>query len=207
VPASGPKGRREVRVALKTGVRPPVFLRRRLTLTQPDERLFGAIAEVAAGMLEAEDVGPAGISSRAAAECAEEIGVFVDVADVATLGASSFPTPGVTDEKVYFRAAEAPLDRRGTPSGDGTVMEQGGGVVVMGLADAIEACRRGDIPDMKTEVALLRLCDLIGFVPSLGVFVDEMPAALRRGWRPLGISSAAKPVARGTSRRGGSKRR
>jgi hypothetical protein len=43
---------------------------------------------------------------------------------------------------------------------------------------------------MKTEVALLRLCDRLGYLPHLGVFADEMPADLASRWRPLGIERA-----------------
>ena len=58
-------------------------------------------------------------------------------------------------------------------TGGATADTEGGGVVVTSVAEAIEACRRGEIPDMKTEIALVRLCDLVGYVPSLDLFVDE----------------------------------
>ena len=179
---------RTVRVLLKTGVRPPVWMRRRLALTQPDARRWDRLAEVVAGMLEPEDRGPDGIARRAAHEAEEEAGLALDPATVRPLGAESFPSPGITDEKVHFAAAEARLDRRARPTGDGSAMEEGGGVVLMPLRDAIEACRRGDVPDMKTEVALLRLCDAIGYVPTLDRFVDELPRDLAARWSPLGVA-------------------
>jgi ADP-ribose pyrophosphatase len=182
-------GRRAVRVALKTGVRPPVWLRRAKALAQPDPRPYGALAEVVAGMLEPEDVGPAGVERRAAIEALEEAGVRVDAARVRPLGAPSFPSPGVTDEKVHFRAIEASLRGLGPPAGDGSAMEAGGGVVVMGLREAIDACRFGDVPDLKTEVALLRLADAIGYVPALDRFVDELPADLRPRAAPAGLAA------------------
>jgi hypothetical protein len=43
---------------------------------------------------------------------------------------------------------------------------------------------------MKTEVALLRLADHLGYLPSRGVFVDELPEDLRRRWRPVGVPRA-----------------
>lgn len=186
-------GRRTLRVLLKTGVRPPVFLRRHLALTQPDTRRYGRLVEMVAGMLEPDDVGPTGVARRAAAEAREEAGVAVPVHDVVALGAEAFPSPGVTDEKVHFRAARADLDGPHVPAGDGSAMEHGTRVVVLPVDEAIAACRRGDVPDMKTELALLRLCDLVGYVPSLGAFVDELPADLAARFRPLGLADDASP--------------
>ncbi|HVG93351.1 MAG TPA: NUDIX hydrolase [Planctomycetota bacterium] len=178
-------------VLLKTGVRPPVWLRRGLRLVQPDTRPWGLLPEVVAGMLEPGDTGPRGIERRAVSECLEEAGLTVDERAVRPLGAESFPSPGVTDEKVHFRAVEADLSARVRPTGDGSPMEEGGTVVVWPLSDAIEACRTGKVPDMKTEVALLRLADAIGYVPQLQRFVDDLPADLRAAWRPLAAGSGA----------------
>jgi len=72
-------------------------------------------------------------------------------------------------------------------AGDGSKMEEGQRVLVLDLVDAIERCRRGEVPDMKTEIGLLRLCDRIGFVPQLGMFADELPTALRTKYSRLGI--------------------
>jgi ADP-ribose pyrophosphatase len=183
--------RRGVRVALKTAVRPPVWLRRRASLTQPDDRRWDLLAEVVAGMLEPEDRGRDGVERRAAAEAREEAGREVRARDVRPLGAPSFPSPGVTDEKVHFRAAEAPLSGAFEPAGDGSAMEAGGGVRVLALRDAIAACRAGEVPDMKTEVALLRLADAIGYVPALDRFVEDLPAGLRARFAPPGLERLA----------------
>ena len=182
-------GRLEVRVALKVAMRAPVFLRRRLPLTQPDTRAYDAVAEVVAGMLEPEDAGPSGIARRAVSEAAEEAGLDVPPGAVTALGAESFPSPGITDEKVHFRAAEVRLDVRRVPSGDGSVMEEGTRVIVLPIREALAACRRGDVPDMKTEVALQRLCDAIGYLPSLDRFVDELPVGLRGLFDPPGLAT------------------
>jgi len=176
-----------VRVALKVAVRAPVFLRRHLALTQPDARAYDSVAEIVAGMLEPDDVGPDGVARRAVHEGLEEAGVRVPLAAVERLGAESFPSPGITDEKVHFRAARVPLDGRLEPSGDGSVMEEGTRVVVLPVEDALAACRRGEIPDMKTELALLRLCDAIGYLPALGRFVRELPADLAARFDPPGF--------------------
>ena len=184
------KGPRSVRVALKTGLRAPVFLRRRARLVQPDARPYGVIAEIVAGMLEPEDAGEGGVERRAAREAHEEARVRVRPSEVEPLGAEAFPSPGITDEKVHFRAVRAGLSALEPPGGDGSVMEEGGGVWVLPLEEAIEACRTGAIPDMKTEIALLRLADHLAYVPSLGRFVDELPDELRAAWSPLGTERA-----------------
>jgi hypothetical protein len=44
---------------------------------------------------------------------------------------------------------------------------------------------------MKTELALLRLCDHLGFLPQLGCFASELPEALRGRHRRLGVTARA----------------
>jgi ADP-ribose pyrophosphatase len=140
-------------------------------------------------VLESADDGAGGVERRAAAEAEEECGVSVDPATVEPLGGAMFPSPGVTDEYVYFRAARVPVDRAKGGEGDGSKMEEGQRVLVLDLVDAIARCRRGEFPDMKTEIGLLRLCDRIGFVPQLGRFVDELPPGLRARYSRLGIDA------------------
>jgi ADP-ribose pyrophosphatase len=186
----GEAGRREVLAVLRLGVRPPVHLRRDKRLVQPDPAPRSTLLEVVAGILEPQDTGPTGVERRAAAECLEEAGVEVAPQDVEPLGAPSFPTPGVTDEKVHFRAVRTDPSARREAAGDGSAMEEAGRVVVLPLAEAIERCRTGDIPDMKTEVALLRLADRLGYLPGLDLFREDLPEALRARWRPLGVPLA-----------------
>lgn len=190
---TGPDGARSLRVLLKAGVRPPVFLRRRLALTQPDGRRWDRLVEMVAGMLEPGDVGPRGVERRAAEEAREEAGVDVAPDEVLSLGAEAFPSPGVTDEKVHFRAARADLDATSTPTGDGSAMEQGTTVRVLTIDEAIAACRAGDVPDLKTEVALLRLCDAIGYLPSLRCFVEDLPPELGERHAPPGLRRLPRP--------------
>lgn len=170
---------RRVRVALRTGVRPPVFFRRDKQLVQPDEREHLLLAEIVAGLLEPEDAGPGGIERRAAAECAEEAGYAVAPADCVRLGGALFASPGITDEQVHYRAVEVDLDDRVEPTGDGSVMEEAGDVVILDLDEAILRCRSGEIADTKTEIGLLRLCEAIGYVPQLKCFVDDVETRLR----------------------------
>ncbi len=167
-----------VRVALKTGIRPPILLRR------GDDGMAGdaaslLLAEIVAGVIEDEPGQRESIERRAAEECAEEAGYDVAPESVRALGGPLHPSPGVTDELVHFRAIEASLDGRGDAPGDGSPMEEGGGVVVMPLREAIRRCRDGTFPDMKTEVALLRLSDQLGYVPALDCFLDDLDPALK----------------------------
>ncbi|MFV1960024.1 MAG: NUDIX hydrolase [Planctomycetota bacterium] len=172
-------GSSRVRVALRESVRPPVLLRADHPLAPSDGAGLALLAEIVAGVIEEEDVGADGVERRAAAECEEEAGYPVSPVQVLPLGASSFPSPGVTDERVHFRRVEIDLDARGEAAGDGSVMEEAGEVVLLPLREAIRRCRRGEIPDMKTEIGLLRLADALGYVPPLDRFLDELPAPLR----------------------------
>ncbi len=178
---------RRVQVVLKEGVRPPLWLRRAKDLVQPDERERLTIIEIAAGVLEPGDRGPRAIERRAAAEAEEECGTTLDPDAVRRLGGASFPSPGVTDEKVFFASAAVRIADATEIRGDGSGMEEGTRRVVMDLRDAVVACRDGRIPDMKTELALLRLCDQLGYLPQLDAFVDELPEDLRARYAPPGI--------------------
>ena len=82
------------------------------------------------------------------------------------LGGESFASPGTSDEKLRFCCAQADLSAASAGSGDGSVMEEGASLVELDLSDAIEACRSGAIPDMKTELGLLRLADHLGYLRS-----------------------------------------
>jgi len=178
---------RRVRVLLKEGLRPAAYLRRLKNLARPDKKPWLFVAEIAAGVLEASDAGQDGVERRAAIETHEECGVLVSPSAIERLGGAMFPSPGVTDEYVHFRAATVPVDLGKGGDGDGSMMEQGQRVLVLDLVEAIARCRRGEIPDMKTEIGLLRLCDHIGFLPQLGLFADELPDDLRDRYTRLGI--------------------
>lgn len=66
------------------------------------------------------------------------------------------------------------LEQREPPTGD-EVMEEAGEVILLPLDEAIHRCRSGEIPDAKTELALLRLCDAIDYNAQLGCFLHELP--------------------------------
>jgi ADP-ribose pyrophosphatase len=182
-------GERRIEVLLRENIRPPIYLRKLKRFEHPDPREYATLLEVVAGMVEAGDGAHGdGLERRAAIEAEEEVGVRAEPGDFVAIGGETFASPGTSDEKVYYCAGRVRLADRGEPSGDGSVMEESGRAVVRELVDAIEACRRGEIPDMKTEIALLRLADHLGYLPQLGAFADELPEVWRERYRRLGVA-------------------
>jgi ADP-ribose diphosphatase len=153
-------GAGRVRVGLRENLRAPVFLRRHNpSVLFPDDPPHTTLLETVAGVLEDGDKGEdleMALRKRAAEECREEVGIEVDLSAIEDLGAASFPTPGIGDEKVYFKAVACDLDVATVPTGDGSVMEEVGGLAILDLEEALQACREGQIADMKTEIALAR---------------------------------------------------
>lgn len=185
-------GERRVKVLLRDAIRAPIYLRRHKTFVHPDPHEYTSILELVAGIVETEDgPGPAGLAHRAAVEAHEEVGLDLPEASFVPLGGETFASPGTGDEKLFYCSAPAPLSEARPGEGDGSVMEQGADVRVMDLAAAIAACRRGEIPDMKTEVGLLRLADQLGYLPQLGRFVDQLPADLAAAYERLGVDPPA----------------
>jgi ADP-ribose pyrophosphatase len=145
-------------VCLRTCIRPPLLMRERLILPQPDDHLFFALLELPAGLIEPEDIGEIGLQRRAAAEAFEEAGYRLKPSAFTRLGAAPFITPGVMAERCFFlKACIEDMQDRITPEGDGSPVEDGGDIVWLPLPDAIAMCDRGEILDMKTELGLRRL--------------------------------------------------
>lgn len=186
-----PDGR--IMVHYREGTRAPIWLRRlkQGDLPHKDSRDYDRIGEIVAGVLEPGDDGVAGVLRRGAIEAQEEAGYTLDTDAVRDLGLHGFfPSPGVTDEKVYLVSAEVDPARRGVAEGDGSVMEQGSRLVSCELREAIRACRAGEIPDAKTELALLRLADQLGYLPQLDCLISDLPAELRARYDRLGVGAA-----------------
>ncbi len=184
------RGERGVlRVLLREAPRVPVYLRRHKRFVHPDPREYLSITEVVAGIVEPDDgSGAAGRQLRASREAHEEAGCEIPAERFCEIGGETFASPGTSDEKIYFCASEADLGAARDAPGDGSVMEEAGRLVVLELDAAIEACRSGAIPDMKSEVALLRLADHLGWLPQLGMFAHELPPELARRYRRLGVA-------------------
>ena len=180
----------QIKILLREGVRPPIYLRKLKTFVHPDAREYRTIAEVVAGIVEDSDPpGTAGLQRRSANEALEEAGHEIEPAGFQEIGAASFASPGTSDEKIFYCAAPAPLSAGPTraPEGDGSVMEEFGQLFELELRDAIARCRSGDIPDMKTELALLRLADHLGYIAQLDCFESELPQNLRQKYSRLGV--------------------
>lgn len=180
-------GKKRIKVLLRRGIRAPVYLRKDQEDKKRPEPLYSTIYELVAGVLEDEDLGYEGVDHRAAEEAREEAGLSVENSDIGSLGASFFPSPGITPEKVYLAACKGDLEDRGEAEGDGSVMEEGATVEILDLRDAIAMCRNGKIQDAKTEIGLLRLADYLGYIPQLDCFVDELPEGLRASYSDLSV--------------------
>jgi ADP-ribose pyrophosphatase len=138
-------------VYLRTAVRPPCALR-----PVPPAH-DGSLWELPAGLVEpGED--PAAAAAR---EVDEELGFAVEVAAMHSLGPWTFPAPGIIGERHLFFHVEVDPAARATPGEDGSALERGAAIVAIPLRDAIEHCRRGAIPDAKTELGLRRLAELV----------------------------------------------
>ena len=184
-------GRRRVQVVLRDGPRAPVYLRCHKKFVHPDPRTYLSLTEVVAGLVEEGDgSGEAGLRRRAAIEAEEEAGISAAPEDFHPVGGETFASPGTGDEKIYFCAGEIDVSQARPGRGDGSVMEECARLVTLELGEALEACRDGRIPDMKTEFALLRLADHLGYLPHLGCFADELPEPWRARYRRLGVAAA-----------------
>lgn len=142
-------------VRLRTVVRPPLALRGPApagTPLPPD-----TLWEVPAGLIEpGEDA-----ATGAARELFEELAVHPE--SIQPLGPPMCPAPAVLGEMhVYFAAKITPPadgEPWPVPAGDGSLYEENAAFVSLSLADALAACRRGDVWDAKTELALRRLAE------------------------------------------------
>lgn len=136
-------------VWLRTCLRPPLALR--------DTPVTPVLWEVPAGLVEP------GESPRAAAarELAEELGFDVPESALVDLGPPSHPAPAMIGEAHHFFHVEVDPKTRTAPAGDGSPVEAGAIVACLSLEDALDACRRGELRDEKTELALRRLADTV----------------------------------------------
>lgn len=165
-----------VEVLLRESARVPIYLRKDEEFVHPDPRQYLSILETVAGIVEPDDPpGLPGWRRRGSIEALEEAGLSIEEGELSPLGGETFASPGTSDEKLFFVAGEARLEDAGGGLGDGSGMEEWSVLHRFDLCEAIRACRTGLIPDMKTEVALLRLADALGYLPQLGCFADELP--------------------------------
>jgi ADP-ribose pyrophosphatase len=152
-------GRRQV--VLRSALRPPVALRPRDESPIPEKPTLGALWELPAGLVEADERTPEGLRRCAARELFEEVGVEVSADAIRELGPSAFPAPGVIGERHFFFHVEIDPSRIGVPTEDGSALERHASVVAVDLVRAIELTRTGEIEDEKTELALRRLAEIV----------------------------------------------
>jgi len=137
-------------VFLRSAVRPPCALR---SIAPAHD---GALWELPAGLVEPGE-SPAEAAAR---ELGEELGFAAAPGAMHPLGAWTFPAPGIIGERHVFFAIEVDPRMRAVPSEDGSPLERAAAIVSLPVEDAIEHCRRGDIRDAKTELALRRLAEV-----------------------------------------------
>jgi ADP-ribose pyrophosphatase len=139
------------RVFLRSAIRPAFALRPIVPLHD------GGLWELPAGLIDGGEA-PAEAAAR---ELAEELGFDVDPEDLSPVGPPVFPAPGLIAEIHYFFHVEINPRRRGRPTEDGSVLEEDAAIADVALQDALEHCRRGSIPDAKTELLLRRLAETL----------------------------------------------
>jgi ADP-ribose pyrophosphatase len=137
-------------VYLRSAIRPPCALRP----VPPDHD--GSLWELPAGLIEPGEE-PAEAAAR---ELGEELGFAAVAADMRLLGEWTFPAPGIIGERHVYYVVEVDPAARSLPTEDGSVLERHASIVALPVADALEHCRRGDLRDAKTELALRRLAEL-----------------------------------------------
>ncbi|CAM4087221.1 NUDIX hydrolase [Corallococcus exiguus] len=148
-----------VEVLTRMNLRPAAYFRREQTasMTVPDTVSHLRVEEIVAGLLEPADKGEEGLRRRAAEEVKEEAGYTVRPEDIQLLGGAFFLAPGILSEKVFPAAVDVTGVAQGEVEGDGSPLEEGIHLQWRSLSAVLDACRRGDIADAKTEVSLTRL--------------------------------------------------
>ena len=157
----GADGRRQV--ILRSSVRVPIALRPEPLIDPalfPAGAVRGQLWEVVAGLVEENERTHDGLLACAARETQEEIGMTVSPADLRTLGGPIFPSAGIIGECIYLFECEVVPASRHEAEGDGP-LERGARIIEVALADALEWCDRGQLPDVKTELSLRRLSSLL----------------------------------------------
>jgi len=138
-------------VYLRSSVRPPLALRAYAPFHS------GSLWELPAGLIEVGEE-PQRAAQR---ELNEEVGFDVPLASLLSLGGLSSPAPALIGEiHHYFHVNVTGLSRT-EPAGDGSPLEEGARILCIRLADALRACRAGEVLDAKTELALRRLAEIV----------------------------------------------
>ncbi len=151
-----------MKVCLRSSLRPPLFFRTRYTLAVPEPTTETQLWEIPAGLIEVAERGEDGIRACAARETLEETGFALVASAFETLGPPTYPSPGVTAEKIYFFRARVDEATRGVPTEDGSPLEADAAVRFVPLDVAKDALDEGRVLDAKTELGLRRLFAIEG---------------------------------------------
>jgi ADP-ribose pyrophosphatase len=105
------------------------------------------ILEIPAGKLDSPDERPAVAAER---ELREEMGLVpLELIDLGNF----MPSPGYTDELIHLYAATGVGDARREPDG---MEERYAEVVRIPIAEFSEMIDKGEVPDAKTQIAMIR---------------------------------------------------
>ena len=151
------RGASGLEVLTRMNLRPAAYFRRGKDMTVPDGATYLRVEEIVAGLLEPEDKGEQGLRHRAAEEVREEAGFEVKPEEIQLLGAGFFVAPGILSEKIFPAAVDVTGKEQGTPKGDGSPLEEGTHLQWRPIRELLAMCRRGEVPDAKTELSILRL--------------------------------------------------
>jgi ADP-ribose pyrophosphatase len=151
------RGEQGLEVLTRMNLRPAAYFRRGKEMTVADATTYLRVEEIVAGLLEPEDKGEEGLRHRAAEEVREEAGYEVKPEEIQLLGGAFFLAPGILSEKVFPAAVDVTDKEPGVPRGDGSPLEEGTQLRWRSIGELLELCRSGQVPDAKTEIALLRL--------------------------------------------------
>jgi ADP-ribose pyrophosphatase len=125
-------------------------------MVEPENR---GLWEFPAGLVEEAEQSAEGLRRAAVRELLEETGFAAPAEKLSGLGPSSFPSPGVIGERhFYFQVEVDPREQR-EPELDGSPLEAAGELIAVPLSVALAACRKGDLADAKSEIALRRLVE------------------------------------------------
>lgn len=153
--------KRDPTVYLRRNLRPARLFRhapllrdlpRPLMLPEPTSAV---VLGLVAGILEEQDQGRAGIRQRACTEIREEAGYEVSPRALASLGAPVNVAVGTNPELLHLFAAKIDPRNCQAAEGDGSVMEEVGGLVSMPLSQALESLGKS-IQSAVLEVCLHR---------------------------------------------------
>lgn len=144
-------------VLTRKNLRPAAYFRRGKEMVVPDPVSYLLVEELVAGVMELEDKGEEGVRHRAVEEVREEAGYEVAPEEIRLLGGGFFVAPGIISEKVFPTAVDVTGKQARPAQGDGSPLEEGTELQWRPIEALLAACRRGEVPDAKLEIAITRL--------------------------------------------------